>query len=94
MSFFGIASLAIGGLLFLVGLRSIAGSFGLMSQETGGDRALVAVHEVAKAGFWFALGAFFLGSALLDDAEGLRWFLLVPISLAGIRLVAATFLSR
>ncbi|HYH28621.1 MAG TPA: hypothetical protein VEA19_07600, partial [Actinomycetota bacterium] len=59
-----------------------------------GDRALLALHEAAKAGFWLSLGAFFVGAAILDDAEGLRWFLLVPISMAGLRLVAATFLSR
>lgn len=64
------------------------------ADEKGGDRFLFAVHDAAKALFWFALGGFFLAYRLTDGAPEMRWLLLVPIAMAGIRLLAASMLSR
>jgi hypothetical protein len=57
-------------------------------------RFLVAVHDAAKAGFWLALGGFFLGFALIDEPMGFRWFAMAPILMAVLRLGAAALLSR
>jgi hypothetical protein len=64
------------------------------SDEAGRIRALIALHEAAKAGFWLALGAFFLGYATVAEPQEFRWFVLVPIAMAGLRLVVATLLAR
>jgi hypothetical protein len=90
-----IAELVLAGIFGVIGLRSAMAS--LRETETGRslrNRALVALHDAAKAGFWLALGAFFLGFGLLDEPQGFRWFALVPIGMAGIRLAAAAVLSR
>jgi hypothetical protein len=87
--------LAAGGLFLLIGLRSAVHSIGQMSpDEPGRVRALIALHEAAKAGFWLALGAFFLGYATVAEPQQFRWFVMFPIAMAGLRLVAATLLAR
>ena len=95
MTFGQIAGLVIGGLLFVVGLvsgiRSVAASPGM---ESGRDRFLLALHDAAKAGFWLALGAAFLGLSILEPASEYRWLVVIPIGMAGLRLVAATLLAR
>lgn len=62
--------------------------------DTGRDRLLVAVHEAARAGFWFALAGVFAALSLLEDAYRFRWLVMLPIAMAGLRLVAAALLSR
>jgi putative Mn2+ efflux pump MntP len=57
------------------------------------ERFLVALHEASRAGFWLALGAWFLGLALIEEPQTWRWFILVPIGMAGLRLAARTFLG-
>ncbi|HEV8571828.1 MAG TPA: hypothetical protein VGR49_02105 [Actinomycetota bacterium] len=57
------------------------------------ERFLVALHEAARAGFWLALGAWFLGLALIEEPQTWRWFILVPIGMASLRLAARTFLG-
>lgn len=84
-----------GALFLLIGLRSALHSIRQMApDEPGRVRALIAVHEAAKAGFWLALGAFFLGYATVAEPQEFRWFVMVPIAMAGLRLVAATLLAR
>src|SRR5688572_26332785 len=62
--FLKIVELAAGGLLLLIGVRSAVSSIREVApDEPGRVRALIALHEAAKAGFWLALGAFFLGYA-------------------------------
>lgn len=79
----------------MIGLRSAVRSIGQMApDEPGRVRALIALHEAAKAGFWLALGAFFLGYATVAEPQQFRWFVMFPISMAGLRLVAATLLAR
>lgn len=90
-----IAGLVIGGLLVAVGLvsgiRSVTTASG---GESGRDRFLLALHDAAKAGFWLALGAAFLGLSVLEPAGDYRWLVIIPIGMAGLRLVAATLLAR
>ena len=52
------------------------------------------MHEAARAGFWFALAAVFVALSLLEDAYRFRWLVMLPIGMAGLRLVAAAMLSR
>jgi hypothetical protein len=95
VSFVQIAGVVIGGLLILVGLvsgfRSTASPGDVGS---GRDRFLLALHDAAKAGFWLALGAAFLGLSILEPARDYRWLVLIPIGMAGLRLVAAMLLAR
>lgn len=86
--------LALGSVFVLIGLRSAVSSLREPTPAgSSGDRFLLALHEAAKAGFWLALGAFFIGYPLVDDLA-FRWFALTPVGMAGIRLVASYFLSR
>jgi hypothetical protein len=62
--------------------------------ESGRDRFLLALHDAAKAGFWLALGAAFLGLSFLEPAGEYRWLVVIPIGMAGLRLIAATLLAR
>lgn len=58
------------------------------------ERFLIALHDASRGGFWLALAGLFAGFALIDDAASFRWFAIVPILMAGMRLLAATFLAR
>jgi uncharacterized membrane protein len=64
-----------------------------MEVRSAKERFLVALHEASRAGFWLALGAWFLGLALIEEPQTWRWFILVPIGMAGLRLAARTFLG-
>lgn len=90
----GVIEIVLGALFVLIGLRS---GFASLREPTPaaspGDRFLLALHDAAKAGFWLALGGFFIGYPLVDDLT-FRWFALTPLGMAGIRLIAAYFLSR
>ena len=85
----------IGAFALLVGISSAAGSLREpIPVEAGRDRFLVAMHEAARAGFWFALAFVFIGLSLIPDPFRFRWLAMLPIGMAGLRLVAAAFLSR
>ena len=58
------------------------------------DRLLYALYVTCRAGWWLTLGFFFLGYGLVDQSQDLRWFLLVPIALAGIQLLASLGLAH
>lgn len=86
--------LTLGSVFVLIGLRSGVSSLRRPTPvSSAGDRFMVALHDAATAGFWLALGGFFIGYPLVDDLS-FRWFALTPLGMAGIRLVAAYFLSR
>jgi hypothetical protein len=85
----------VGCVLLLIGVRSALASIGQQDvDEPGRVRVLIALHEAAKAGFWLALGAFFVGYATVTEPQEFRWFVMVPIAIAGVRLLAATLLAR
>jgi hypothetical protein len=82
-------------IFLLIGARSAVRSVRDMgTEESARARTLIALHEAAKAGFWLALGAFFVGYAVVREPQQFRWFVMVPIVAAGIRLIAATLLAR
>jgi hypothetical protein len=58
------------------------------------DRLLYALYVSCRAGWWFSLGLFFLGYGLVEQPQDLRWFLLVPIALAGIQLLSSLGLAH
>lgn len=90
-----IVEMVLAALFLLAGVRSAVVSLGETAPEEGTRaRLLVALHDAAKAGFWLALGGFFLGYGLLDEPQRFRWFALVPLFMAGLRLAAAALLSR
>lgn len=62
--------------------------------EGSRDRLLVAVHQASKAGFWLSFGGFFLAYGLLEEPGSFRWFALVPVGMAALRLASALFLAR
>jgi hypothetical protein len=65
-----------------------------IAADDGRSRFLIAVHEASKAGFWLTLGGFFLVYGLAEEPQDWRWFALVPIAMAALRLGAAALLSR
>ena len=85
----------VGGVLLLFGVgsavRSLANTPGAADL---GSRWMIAVHDTAKAGFWLAFGAAFLAFGLLEEAWTGRLLVVVGVSLAGLRLLMATFLAR
>jgi hypothetical protein len=87
--------LVIGVLLLVGAIRSLVRWLGIEYQARGiGDRVLFAVHAAARVGLWVAFAAFFVGYALVDEPQRFKWFLLVPIALAGVQLLTAMLLSR
>jgi hypothetical protein len=90
-----IVGLVIGGLLAVIGLASGIRSVAAPTEaDSARDRFLVALHDAAKAGFWLGLGAAFVGLSVLEPAAEYRWLVIIPIGMAGLRLVAATLLAR
>jgi hypothetical protein len=90
-----ILELALAGLFLLFGLVSGINSLqDAQPIEDGKVRVLIALHDAAKAGFWLSLGGFFLGFALIDEPQGFRWYVMVPILMAALRLATAALLSR
>jgi ABC-type sulfate transport system permease component len=66
------------------------------------DHLLYASFVVGRSGLWFAVAGLFLiyatvptaGRAALDDLDAYRWYLLVPLGLACLQLVAGFTLGR
>ncbi len=86
---------AIAGALFVIGLVSAVRSLlQPPAEERGGDRLLIALHDVAKAMFWLSLGGFFLVYGVSGRSADVRWLVLVPLGMAALRMVAAAFVSR
>ena len=90
-----ILELVLAGIFLLFGVVSGLNSLrDIEPVEEGRVRFLIALHDSAKAGFWLSLGAYFLGLALIGDPQAFRWFVLIPILMAGLRLATAAFLAR
>jgi hypothetical protein len=65
------------------------------------DHLLYAAHLTGRIGLWFAFAGFFVLSAMTtiegkptSDLERLRWYVLVPIVLATMQLLAGYALGR
>jgi hypothetical protein len=80
----------------LLGIRSAVASLRQTEPEdSASTRLLVAIHGAAGAGAWFALSGAFIGSALVARAyaPSFRWFGVVAIALAGVRMLVSYRLS-
>ena len=59
------------------------------------DQLLFAMHSASRVGLWFAFAGFFFGYALIDQVGPfIRWYLFIPLGLAGVQLMTGVFLSR
>ena len=85
---------ALAAVCFLVGARVALAPTRLEGELSGADRLLVAVHDASRAGFWLALSAAFVGFNLVENAFEFRWFVMVPIGMAALRLLSSVGLSR
>lgn len=83
------------GLALLLGIRAVLTPVRFEEGPPSAvDRLWVAVYEAARAGFWFALAGLFLGFALIEEPQGFSLLAVVPVILAGLRMLAAVRLSR
>ncbi|MDP8955972.1 MAG: hypothetical protein M3N24_03315 [Actinomycetota bacterium] len=90
-----IASVVLGVLLFLLGVRSLVRWFRThFEAASGAEQLLYSLHVTARVGIWFALGAAFLGYALVDEPQNFAWFVGVPIVLAATQLLTSMLLAR
>jgi hypothetical protein len=90
-----IAALVIAVILALFGVRSLLKWLRTpFDAKSAGEGALFAVHAAARVGIWFAFAGIFAGFALVDDAAALRGFVLIPLFLAAIQLIAAMALRH
>jgi hypothetical protein len=91
-----VPELVIGGLLALLGIRSLVRWMRTeFEAESLRDQLLYLMHTVARVGLWFAFAGFFVGLALLDEpARFIRWYIFVPLGLAGVQLMTAVLLGR
>ena len=66
------------------------------------DHLLYALYLTGRIGLWFAFAGFFAiyasidarGKPLLDELGEFRWYVMVPICLAALQLVAGLALGR
>ncbi len=66
------------------------------------DHALYALFVTGRVGLWFSIAGFFVisasvqtrGQAAIDDLERFRWYLIVPLVLAGMQFLGGWFLGR
>src|SRR5207245_908332 len=71
-----IPEFVIAGLLALLGLRSLRKWMGRQFPATStSEQVLYALNVTARVGMWFALAGFFVAYALVDDPQGLGWYL-------------------
>jgi hypothetical protein len=91
----GVPELVIAGLLALLGLRSLLRWLGTELEGSSPlDRVLFALHATARVGLWLSLAVLFVGFALLDEPQRLRWYVFLPLGLAAVQLLTVTLLSR
>jgi hypothetical protein len=89
-----VPEIVIGMFLVLLGLWSLATWMRReFEAESGRDRILYAAHVAARVGLWFGFAAFFFGLAIVDEPSRFTWFVMVPLSLAGIQLITAVALG-
>jgi hypothetical protein len=90
-----IGAAILAGLLALLGVRSaLRWARVRFVAETFRDQFLYAVHVAARISVWFALAGAFVGFAILDEPERFQWYVLVPLGLAALQVLAAIALWR
>ena len=66
------------------------------------DQLLYALYLTGRIGLWFAFAGFFLisalvdaqGRAFVDEFQRFRWYVMVPIGLSALQLLAGFALGR
>jgi hypothetical protein len=87
--------MVIAALLALLGIRSLARWLRTVYPATSlQEQFLYAMHAAARVALWFAFAGFFLGFALIDDPARFRWYVFVPLGLAGVQLMTGILLAR
>jgi hypothetical protein len=90
-----VAALLIAAVLALFGVRSLTKWLRTpFDADSTGERVLFALHAAAQVGIWFAFAGLFAGYALVADATELRPFVLIPLVLAAVQLLASLALRR
>jgi hypothetical protein len=90
-----VLELVIAGLCGVAGVRSLVLALRRPFEPVDvRDRLLYALYLTARTGWWVTLGFFFLAYALVEEPQDLRWFLLVPIALAGLQLLSGLGLAH
>ena len=91
----GVIDLVLAGVFVLFGVRSLLTWLGReFDSGSGGGQILYALHATARIGLWFAFAGFFAGYALIDEPQNFKWYLFVPLGLAGLQLLTGVFLAR
>ena len=90
-----VAELVVAGLLSLGGIRSlvvwIRSEFDARSAR---EQVLYSLYCTARVGIWFAFAGFFAGYALLDEPQHFAWYVMIPISVAAVQMLAGLALWR
>jgi hypothetical protein len=82
-------------LMALLGVRSLIKLSSIHLESEGlRDQFLFSLHLTARVSVWFALAGAFVGFAVLDEPERFRWYVLIPIGLAALQVLAAIALWR
>jgi hypothetical protein len=90
-----VGAVVLASLLGLLGVRSaVRWSSVRFEAETLREHLLYSIHVAARTSVWFALAGAFVGFAVLDDPGRFQWFVLVPIGLAALQVLAAVALWR
>jgi hypothetical protein len=95
--------LAVAAAFAILGLRSLwVWSRRRFEGTDVSDHVLYALFVTGRVGLWFSFAGFFLiyassdlrGRPWLDDMEPYRWYLVVPLVLGAMQLLAGWFLGR
>lgn len=87
--------LVVAALLLIGAIGSAARWLGTTYEtHTAGERVLFAIHVASRVALWVAFAGFFAGYALLNEPQRFKWYILVPIALAGVQLMTGLFLAR
>jgi hypothetical protein len=85
----------------VTGLFAAVGVFSLLhwlNVEFGAaspaEHIAFAMYATGRVGMWFAFAGFFLGYAIVDEPQAFRWYILLPIVLAGVQLLSGLYLGR
>jgi hypothetical protein len=94
---------AVAGILALLGVRSLLyWTRRPLASRSVRDHLVYALWLTGRVGLWFAVAGIFAisasihtrGRAFLDDFSRYRWYLMVPLGLAAVQVLAAQLLRR
>jgi hypothetical protein len=98
-----VVELTIAALLAFAGLRSLwSWSRRRFEGVDVVDHLLYALYVTGRVGLWFSMAGLFLiyasvdarGQPAMDELRPLRWYLVVPLGLAALQLLAGWFLGH